>query len=137
MQTLINYFALLLTGMVLNAQNNVEVTMTNFSNDKGTVKVGLYNNEGDWLEKEFKIVGSKIENNTAKVTFTNVPDGIYAVSCFHDQDNDGVFDMYLGMIPAEDYACSNGATGMFGPPKWSDAKFETKNNETKQITLKL
>lgn len=137
MQTIINYFALLLTGMLLQAQNTVEVTMTNFSNDNGTVKVGLYSNEGTWLEKEFKAEDAKITNKTAKVTFTDVPDGVYAVSCFHDEDNDGVFKMFMGMIPVEDYACSNGATGMFGPPKWSDAKFELKNNETKQVPIKL
>ncbi len=137
MQTIINYFALLLTGMFLQAQNTVEVTMSNFSNDNGTVKVGLYNNEGTWLEKEFKAEDSKINNKTAKVIFTDVPDGVYAVSCFHDEDNDGKFKMFMGMIPVEDYACSNGATGMFGPPKWSDAKFELKNEETKKVPIKL
>ena len=137
MQTIINYFALLLTGLFLQAQNTVDVTMTNFSNDDGVVKVGLYSNEGEWLEREFKAEDSKITNKTAKVTFTNVPDGVYAVSCFHDEDNDGVFKMFMGMIPIEDYACSNGATGMFGPPEWNEAKFELKNNETKQVPIKL
>jgi uncharacterized protein (DUF2141 family) len=137
MQTIINYLALLLTGLFLQAQNTVEVAMTNFSNDTGTVKVGLYSNEGDWLEKEFKAEDSKINNKTATATFTDVPDGVYAVSCFHDEDNDGKFKMLMGVFPAEDYACSNGATGLFGPPKWSDAKFELKDNETKQVPIKL
>ncbi|WP_432410589.1 DUF2141 domain-containing protein [Rasiella sp. SM2506] len=137
MQTIINYFALLFTGLFLQAQNTVEVTMTNFSNDAGTVKVGLYNSEGTWLEKEYKAQDSKISNKTARVTFTDVPDGVYAVSCFHDEDNDGVFKMFMGIIPIEDYACSNGATGMFGPPKWSEARFELKDNVTKQVPIKL
>ncbi len=138
MQTIITYFALLLTGMFVNAQNTVEVTMTNFSNNNGTVKVGLYNNEGDWLEREFKALDSNISKSTATVTFTEVPDGTYAVSCFHDEDDDdGTFKMFMGMIPVEDYACSNGATGMFGPPKWEDAKFELTNSETKEINIKL
>lgn len=137
MQTLINYFALLLTGLFLQAQNTVEVSMTNFSNDKGTVKVGLYSNEGDWLEREFKAEDAKISNKTATVIFTDVPDGVYAVSCFHDEDNNGKFKMFMGMIPAEDYASSNGAIGIFGPPKWSDAKFQIKDNETKQVPIKL
>lgn len=52
MNALINYFALLLTGVMLQAQNTVEVTMTNFSSNEGTVKVGLYDSQGTWLEKE-------------------------------------------------------------------------------------
>jgi len=137
MQSIITYFALLLTGVFLQAQNTVEVSMTNFSSNDGTVKVGLYNNKGTWLEKEFKALDSKISNKKANVTFTNVPDGVYAVSCFHDEDNNGEFKMLMGMFPIEDYACSNGATGMFGPPAWEDAKFEVKNNQTKQVPVKL
>lgn len=137
MQTLINYFALLLTGLLLQAQNTVEVSITNFSNDKETVKVGFYNTEEDWLEREFKNDQSKITNKTAKFIFTDVPDGIYAVSCFHDEDDDGVFDMYLGMFPTENYASSNGATGMFDLLKWNDAKFELINTITKRIPIKF
>ncbi|QIE58135.1 DUF2141 domain-containing protein [Rasiella rasia] len=137
MNALINYFALLLTGVMLQAQNTVEVTMTNFSSNEGTVKVGLYDSQGTWLEKEYKSADSTIANETAKVTFIDVPDGVYAVSCFHDEDDDGVFDMYLGFMPKEDYGCSNGATGMFGPPKWEDAKFTLKKNETKLVSIKL
>ena len=137
MQTIINYFALLLTGLVLQAQNTVAVTMTNFSSNEGTVQVGLYDNEGTWLTKTYKGEVVSISNKTASVAFTDVPDGIYAVSCFHDEDNDGEFDMLMGFIPKEDYACSNGATGMFGPPKWEKAQFEVKGNEIKQIAIKL
>ena len=137
MQTIINYFVLLLTGFALHAQNTVEVTMTNFGSDEGTVKVGLYDNQGTWLEKEFKGLDAKIVGKKASVTFTDVPNGTFAVSCFHDEDDDGEFDMFMGMIPREDYGCSNGATGMFGPPKWSDAKFELKGTETKKVSIKL
>ena len=38
-------------------------------------------------------------------------------------------------IPIEDYACSNGAKGFMGPPKYSDAKF--KLSESKIITIKI
>lgn len=66
-----------------------------------------------------------------------MPDGVYAVSCFHDEDDDGVFDMYLGFMPKEDYGCSNGATGMFGPPKWEDAKFTLKKKRDKTSINKI
>ena len=66
MQTIINYFALLLTGLVLQAQNTVAVTMTNFSSNEGTVQVGLYDNEGTWLTKTYKGEVVSISNNLLK-----------------------------------------------------------------------
>ncbi len=49
MQTIINYFALLLTGMFLQALNTVEVTMTNFSNDTGVNESYFGNNQRDYI----------------------------------------------------------------------------------------
>jgi uncharacterized protein (DUF2141 family) len=73
----------------------------------------------------------------ATVIFTNVPDGDYAVSCFHDEDDNGKLNMFMGMMPTEDYGTSNNAPANFGPPKWIDAKFEIKDGETKTFEINL
>lgn len=137
MQTVLFYLSLLFTGMVLQAQNTIEVSMANFDSNNGTVKVGLYDSENNWLETEAYTLETTIYDKKAKVTFTNIPDGVYGVSCFHDENGNDVFDMFLGFIPKEDYGCSNGAVGMFGPPKWEDAKFEVKNRETRKLIINL
>jgi len=137
MQTVLLYVSLLLTGLVLQAQNTVEVSINNLSNNTGNVKVGLYNSKADFLEKVYKGEIATISDLKSKTTFTDIPDGIYAVSFFHDEDNDGEFDMFMGMIPTEDYGCSNNAKGRFGPPKWEDAKFELKNGQLKEINISL
>ncbi|MAO07418.1 MAG: hypothetical protein CL596_01755 [Alteromonas sp.] len=137
MQSVIHYLVLLFTGVLLQAQNSVEVTMTHFSNNEGTAKVGLYNEEGTFLSKEYLSLDSAIKNQKATVTFADVPDGTYAISCFHDEDNNGQLNLRFGMIPSEDYGCSNNARGFFGPPKWKDAQFSVANGEVKKITIKL
>ena len=137
MQTIITTITLLFTTLILQAQNTVEVKMTNFDNDKGTAMVGLYNSEENFLESGFMYKKSKIENEMATVTFTNVPDGDYAVSCFHDEDDNGKLNMFMGMMPTEDYGTSNNAPANFGPPKWIDAKFEIKDGETKTFEINL
>ena len=78
-----------------------------------------------------------VENKEAKVVFTNVPDGVYAVSCYHDEDSNGELNMFMGMIPSEPYGCSNGARGFFGPPKWEDAHFEVNEQETRKLDIRL
>lgn len=137
MQTVLHYLTLLLTGVLLHAQNTVEVTMTNFSNNDGSVRVGLYNREGDFLNKTYKAAKVAIENKQAHVVFEDLPDGTYAISFYHDEDNDGKMKMRMGMFPAEDYACSNNARGFMGPPKWKDARFEVKNGEVKSLSIQL
>jgi uncharacterized protein (DUF2141 family) len=137
MQTVLHYLVLVLTGALLQAQNTVEVTMTHFDNNDGKAKVGLYNTAEDFLDKTYLSLDTLIQNQTAKVVFTDVPDGMYAISCYHDEDNNGQLNMHFGMIPAEAYGCSNGAKGFFGPPKWDDAHFEVKNGEVKAIVIKL
>ena len=137
MQKIITTLTLLLTTLLLQAQNTIEVSMINFDNDKGTVKIGLYNSAGTFLNNEYKSLSSKIENETAAVTFKDVPDGVYAISCYHDEDDNGKLNMFLGMMPTEDYGTSNNAPANFGPPKWYDAKFEIKDGKTKKFTIKL
>ena len=137
MQTILLYLTLLGTTLLMHAQNSIEVSLTNFDNDKGTVMVGLYNKAENFLEKQYKTVESKINNKKARVTFTDVPDGIYAISSYHDEDGNGQLNMFMGMIPSESYGCSNGATGFFGPPKWEDAKFELKDGEIRKMDIRM
>ncbi|MEM9649556.1 MAG: DUF2141 domain-containing protein, partial [Bacteroidota bacterium] len=59
--------------------------------------------------------------------------GDYAISVYHDENNNGKLDKYLGFYPKEVYGCSNQARGNYGPPKWKDAKFTINQNTNKQI----
>jgi uncharacterized protein (DUF2141 family) len=128
---------LLLTGMLLHAQNTVEVTVRDFDNDNGRVRVGLYNNSDTFLNSTYKSVQSEIKNKTAKVTFNDLPNGIYAISCYHDEDDNGELNMFMGMIPSEPYGTSNNARGFFGPPKWEDARFELKEGVLRKLDINL
>jgi uncharacterized protein (DUF2141 family) len=135
MQTILHTVVLFFSVLALQAQNTIEISMINFRTDDGTVKIGLYNEEAEFLNIEYKTATSDISEKRASTTFTDIPDGVYAISCYHDENGNEEFDMYLGMIPKEPYACSNDAKGMFGPPKWEVAKFEVVNGETKELII--
>jgi len=137
MHTVLAYLMFLLTGMVMQAQNTVEVSLSDFRNDNGHVRVGLYNSPDSFLDKTYKSVQSEISNKEATVTFEDLPDGIYAISCYHDEDSNGQLNMRFGMFPSEPYGCSNNARGFFGPPKWEDAMFELKNGELRKLDIKM
>jgi len=116
--------------------NSVTVTVSNLENNNGKVFISLYNSEDSFLGKGFKSTFSKIENNSCKVVFKNVPNGTYAISLFHDENDNNKMDTGMFGIPKEDYGCSNNAKGFMGPPKWEDAKF-TLTNESIAQHIKL
>lgn len=107
--------------------HDVVVNISNFKNNNGQVLVAIFNTKDTFLNKGFKSAKVKIENNTCSVTFKNLPKGTYAISMFHDENNNNKLDTNFMGIPKETYGCSNNAKGFFGPPKWEDAKFEISN----------
>ncbi len=117
-------------------ENSVTVIISNLESNEGKVYVGLYNTEDSFLGKGYKSTHTKIENNTCKVVFENIPNGVYAISMYHDENDNNKMDTGLFGIPKEDYGCSNNAKGFMGPPKWEDAKFEI-NNESITQHIKL
>ena len=137
MQIVLTYLTLLLTGMLMQAQNTIEVNMTGFGSDQGTVMVSLYETEETFLGTPQKSFSSEIINKKANITFTDIPDGTYAISCYHDEDENGELNMILGFYPKEAYGTSNNAPARFGPPKWEDAKFEIKNGEIATFEIQL
>ena len=137
MKKLLTYSAMLLTGIFMSAQNKVEVQITGFENNTGNAMIALYNSENNFLEDLFKSEIIAIENNMAEAVFSEIPDGVYAISVFHDEDSNGKLNMVMGLYPSEATGTSNNAPARFGPPKWEDAKFELKNDEVLKMEINL
>ena len=101
---------------------NVLVKVTNIKTDTGKVYLALYNNKNSFLSKT--LLGKKVDikNGVAEAAFTDLPEGEYAISVFHDENDNGKLDSNFMGIPKEPYGFSNNASGFMGPPKWEDAK---------------
>lgn len=130
----------LFSTITLNAQqskqNDITVVISNLNSNTGKVFVALYNSESSFLRKGIKNDIKEILNNSCTIIFKDVPNGTYAVSMFHDENNNGKMDTNFMKIPKENYGCSNNAKGFMGPPKWEDAKFAVFNESfTQKINL--
>ena len=140
MSTLVKIAVIVIISMFSSTSNaqstyNLTVKVEDADNNDGKMLIAVYNSESDFLDTTYKGTQSTITDNGCVVTFENIPEGIYAVSIFHDEnDNDKLDSNFIG-IPKEDYGCSNNAKGFMGPPKWKDAKFELKSDKTITITL--
>ena len=103
----------------------ITVKIENLKSNNGHIYISLYDTETSFLGKGFKSMISPIENNSCTITFKDVPNGMYAISFFHDENENKKMDTNFLGIPKEDYGCSNNAKGFMGPPKWEDAKFDS------------
>ena len=141
MQKVILTLILILTSFFLShAQeketHTITVTITGMESDKGSVYVALYNSAKDFLKKGFKGDVVKVTNKKATAVFKNIEKGIYAVSVFHDENDNKKLDTRIFGIPKEPIGTSNGATGFMGPPKYKDAKFNVSNDITIPVKVK-
>ncbi|RMA64714.1 DUF2141 domain-containing protein [Ulvibacter antarcticus] len=137
MQTILTYLTLLCTGLILQAQNTVDLKITGFENNDGQAMIALYNSEDSFLATRYKGSLLEIKNKEVSTSFSDLPDGIYAVSIVHDEDKNGKLNMIMGFIPSEETGSSNDAPANFGPPTWEDAKFELRNGEVVKMQIKM
>ncbi len=129
----------------LYAQDSVKnsgtviLTVVGLDNDKGDVKVGLFNSAQSFSGKTKEKYGGsviKIFGKKARCVFSNIPYGEYAIKLFHDEDGDDRIDTnFLGM-PTEEYGFSNNAKGLFGLPSYDKAKFVV-SSDTVRVEINL
>lgn len=140
MNVFVNIIAILFISLLAfqadsKSNNSVTIVVEGAKSNDGYMFIALYNSESDFLKSAYKRAKIKIENKMCTTVFEDLPEGIYAVSIFHDENDNGKMDTNFFGIPTEDYGCSNNARGVMGPPKWQDAKFELKESQTIKITL--
>jgi uncharacterized protein (DUF2141 family) len=66
---------------------------------------------------------------TTVVSVAGLPPGHYAVQAFLDENGNGRVDQALFGIPKEGVGFSNDARIKLGPPKWTDAMFDTTGSD--------
>ena len=124
----------------IKAQNEtftLTVEVFGLKNNTGKVFLAIFDNEETFLKTNKKVNGRSviIENNKAMAQFKGLKKGEYALSLFHDKNNNNKLDKNLIGIPKEPYAFSNNATGLIGPPSFKDSKISL--NADKTIAIKL
>ncbi len=125
----INTFAQKETGATLT------IIIENVPNDKGKVNLGLYNEATFMKAAPIQSASGKTTERTVTLTLTDVKPGQYGVSCFHDENDNDRMDFEANGMPKESYGVSNNIMS-FGPPLWSDAKFEV-SGEDMEITIRM
>jgi uncharacterized protein (DUF2141 family) len=119
------------------AQGNIEVVISNIKTEKGLIRIALFNDEKSFLKVPFEGRSVKADKREVVVVFENLPEGEYALSVFHDENENGELDKNFFGLPKEGFAFGNNAMGSFGPPSFEKAKVVVKEETIRQeISLK-
>jgi len=117
---------------------DLTVKLTGAKNAEGAVSAAVYASK-EAFPKEGQQVAAfreKASTGTVSVTFHDLPPGRYAVTAFHDENNNGKLDRDATGIPAEGYGVSNDARELLSPPYWDKASFEL-GAEPRTVTVKI
>jgi uncharacterized protein (DUF2141 family) len=101
----------------------INIIIPKTATNKGKVYFALFNSEEQFTQGvAYKTQASEIVDLKTKVQFTNIPVGEYAITCFHDVNDNKQLD-FEGFIPTEDFGTSNNPQ-LFGPPQFNTTKFK-------------
>ena len=104
---------------------------------KGEMIIAIFNNETDFLKKEYLNQSIKIDiDGNAKAVFENLPKGNYSISVIHDKNSNGKLDKNFFGIPIEGFGFSNNKMGKFGPPSFEECNIQLEGGQT-EVSIKL
>jgi len=124
---------LLLTQHAVAA--DLTVNISDVEQDKGHLMIALYASKGEFKSGKASF-SSKVKavNGKEVALFENLPNGEYAIKMYQDENSNNKMDFNIMGIPKEGYGFSNNV-GMFGAPKYEEAKFIVKENTAIEIDL--
>ncbi len=105
---------------------SIEASISQLPNSRGVVRCALFASERGFPDEPKQASAWAIVNivgNKALCKFVGIKPGVYALSFFHDENNNKQLDTnWLGM-PEEAYGASNNPEPRLGPPRFAPARF--------------
>ena len=123
---------------VSSVAGELRVSVDGVKNNFGNVRVSLYRSPDGFATKAGRfmetVVSARLGVNEA--VFSDVPEGIYGLAAFHDENDNVEFDRNFIGFPQEGFGFGNDAPVFLGPPNFSETTV-TVNDEIKRVSLTL
>lgn len=126
-------------SMPISFNQEVVVNVVGLKNTDGKCIACLYSDANAFPDETSRAIACKtvdIRDNAANITFGNVSSGTFAVSVFHDEDDDGEFDTNFLGIPQEGYGASGNVLPKMSEPKFGDNSFTVDQSDI-QLEIKI
>jgi uncharacterized protein (DUF2141 family) len=125
---------LLLSFFEISAQKKLTVIVDGFKEVKGKMILGIYNSDSTYMKKAYQGYAVDVTDTGLELT-VELPEGEYAISLYHDVNENGKLDSGLYGIPVESYGFSNNAKGTRGAPGFEESKFSVTEDKIMRINL--
>lgn len=101
------------------------VVVAGLESDAGTVALALYDSPAAYRELEEAARKARLEivDGACRWVVEDLPAGDYALSVYHDVNDNGELDKGAFGVPREPYGFSNDERGRMGPPGWDKVRF--------------
>jgi len=134
--------AILMAGLffsgALAAQNTVVAQVSNFENNKGICRACIFSSAENFAaNRALACVQGTVANKSAAITFSNVPDGRYAIFVFHDVNGNNKMDRNFLGIPKEGYGASANKLPFAAAPRFTDNSFALSGGAAVTLHIKL
>ena len=113
--------------------STLTVKVTGLRNANGKIRLALMRDSNTVEKQEAEIDTGTL---SAQAVFENLPQGVYSIFVFHDENMNGKMEFNEMGIPVKGYGASNNPEKRMGPPDPDEAKF-TINQPKVAIEIKL
>ncbi|MEL7120946.1 MAG: DUF2141 domain-containing protein [Bacteroidota bacterium] len=112
-------------------KGTLSIEIENIKTSEGTIWLGIYDSEKNFLVKEQAIVEGYEVNQSGNmlIEIDGLDFGAYAIALFHDQNGNGVMDQNILGIPSEPFAFSKKPKSKWRKPKFSEVSFHFESNK--------
>jgi uncharacterized protein (DUF2141 family) len=122
-------------------QSSVTVNVNGVRDQSGNIIICLWRQQDDGFplcssSSAFAHQAIAATDSAVAVTFQNIPAGEYAISAFHDEDEDGSLDRGFMGRPEEGIAISNMSQERRERPSFESAKFSLNGTQTLSLSLR-
>ena len=105
----------------------------------GQIVAGIFDNASNFKRRSGPIQSAFLKLSASDEfvwEFVDLPPGIYAISAYHDANENSTLDKGAFGVPQELYGFSNNTRGKFGPPNFSQCTFDLNSSTSLQIELR-
>ena len=118
---------------------NIQLEVSGLNNTNGQLAIAIFDN-ADSFENEnntYKDSTIVVTNNEMTILIEDVDPGTYAISIFHDENENEELDVNWLGIPIEGFGFSNNPSISFSAPQYNDCSFIVEENQTLGVPIEL
>ena len=130
---------LIASTVLAQPKNKLTVVVDGITRPRGQVCFRLYDKDKGFPQSDAGVIQSGCTNaqgSSVVAEFHALQPGTYAVTVFHDENNDQKLNTNFLGIPREGFAISNNPPVKIGAPKFNNASFNVEGDTTIRVNMR-